>query len=68
MTQSSARRVGRSGRDVIDHPPGRAHDDVINAAAGALLLAAEPPGTVPPDSFGAREIPVVRLRNSDLAS
>ena len=32
------RRVGRSGKDSIDHGPG-AHDDVANAAAGALLLA-----------------------------
>jgi hypothetical protein len=32
------RRTARGGRDSIDHPPG-AHDDVANAAAGALLLA-----------------------------
>lgn len=31
------RRTGRGGRDSIDHGPG-AHDDVANAAAGALLL------------------------------
>ena len=31
------RRVARGGRDSIDHSPG-AHDDVCNAAAGALLL------------------------------
>lgn len=31
------RRVARSGSDSIDHPPG-AHDDVANAAAGALAL------------------------------
>jgi hypothetical protein len=30
------RRTARSGRDSIDHAPG-AHDDVANAAAGALL-------------------------------
>ena len=30
------RRTGRSGRDAIDHPPGQ-HDDVANAAAGALV-------------------------------
>jgi hypothetical protein len=30
--------VRGSGRDVIDHPPGAgAHDDLINAAAGALV-------------------------------
>lgn len=33
------RRTARGGRDSIDHAPGR-HDDVANAAAGALTLAA----------------------------
>lgn len=32
------RRVARGGRDSIDHAPG-SHDDVANAAAGALLMA-----------------------------
>jgi hypothetical protein len=32
------RRTARGGRDSIDHPPGQ-HDDLINAAAGALDLA-----------------------------
>ena len=32
------RRTARGGRDSIDHPPG-AHDDVANAAVGALLMA-----------------------------
>lgn len=32
------RRTARGGRDSIDHAPG-AHDDLANAAAGALLLA-----------------------------
>jgi hypothetical protein len=32
------RRTGRSGRDSIDHGPS-GHDDVCNAAAGALVLA-----------------------------
>jgi hypothetical protein len=32
------RRTARGGRDSVDHAPG-AHDDVINAAAGAILLA-----------------------------
>ncbi len=31
------RRTARGGRDSIDHPPG-AHDDLANAAAGALLM------------------------------
>jgi hypothetical protein len=33
------RRRRASGRDVVDHLPG-AHDDVANAAAGALVFAA----------------------------
>ena len=33
------RRTARGGKDSIDHPPG-AHDDVLNAAAGALLAVA----------------------------
>jgi len=36
---SLERRVGRTG-DVIDHPPG-GHDDICNAVAGALVLAAD---------------------------
>ena len=32
------RRTGQSGRDAVDHTPG-GHDDVINAAAGALVIA-----------------------------
>src|SRR4029453_17885011 len=36
---SLERRTGRgTGRDIIDHPPG-GHDDVANAAAGALVMA-----------------------------
>jgi len=31
------RRTARGGRDSIDHAPG-AHDDLVNAVAGALLL------------------------------
>ena len=34
------RRTSRVGRDTIDHPPGQ-HDDLCNAAAGALVLAPE---------------------------
>jgi hypothetical protein len=44
------RRTARGGRDSIDHGPA-AHDDVSNAAAGALLLAKKPaprPATVVP--------------------
>jgi hypothetical protein len=32
------RRTARGGKDSIDHAPG-AHDDIANAAAGAILLA-----------------------------
>lgn len=32
------RRTSRSGKDSVDHGPG-AHDDLINAAAGALVVA-----------------------------
>jgi hypothetical protein len=32
------RRTSRGGRDLVDHPPG-GHDDVANAAAGAIHLA-----------------------------
>ena len=35
---SLERKVTRGGRDTIDHRPG-AHDDLANAAAGALVLA-----------------------------
>jgi hypothetical protein len=34
------RRTSRAGKDSIDHVPG-GHDDICNAAAGALVLAAE---------------------------
>jgi hypothetical protein len=37
------RRTARGGRDSIDHPPG-GHDDIANAAAGALLRAGSKPG------------------------
>ena len=41
---SLERRTARGGKDSIDHPKG-AHDDVVNSAAGALVLAAAgPPG------------------------
>ncbi len=33
------RRTNRAGKDSISHPQGR-HDDLINAAAGSLVLAA----------------------------
>ena len=38
--QKLERRVARGGRQSIDHPSG-GHDDIANAAAGAIVLAAE---------------------------
>ncbi len=38
---SLERRTGRGGRDHIDHPPG-GHDDLANAAAGAVVLIKKP--------------------------
>ncbi len=36
------RRTARGGRDSIDHAPGAgAHDDVVNAVAGAVVLAGD---------------------------
>lgn len=35
------RRTGRSGRDMIDHPPG-GHDDLANAVAGLTTIAQAP--------------------------
>src|SRR4029077_14471752 len=34
------RRIQRSGRESVDHAPG-SHDDLINSAAGSLVLAAK---------------------------
>lgn len=50
------RRTAWAGRDSIDHGPG-GHDDVINAAAGALVLAAR---TAPRPLAGAALPPGVR--------
>ena len=36
------RRTSRAGRDSVDHPP-NSHDDLINAAAGALVMAVGAP-------------------------
>ena len=37
--QSLERRTTRNGRDMVDHPSS-GHDDLINSAAGALVMAA----------------------------
>ena len=44
------RRTARSGKDSVDHgPAANAHDDLCNAAAGALLLVgAHPPMRISP--------------------
>jgi len=34
--QTLERKTGRGGKDIIDHPK-NGHDDIINAAAGALV-------------------------------
>ncbi len=39
---SLERRTARGGRDSIDHPPGL-HDDIANAALGAVLLTKQRP-------------------------
>lgn len=48
---SLERRTARGGRDTIDHTPG-GHDDVANAAAGALVLAAREGAREPYRFFG----------------
>lgn len=39
------RRVGRGGRDSIDHAPG-AHDDIANSIAGALVTTSAAPASL----------------------
>jgi hypothetical protein len=55
---SLERRTGR-GKDVIDHPPG-AHDDIITAAAGAIVYAAQREAQkvpiVPPFAIGSQGV------------
>jgi len=41
------RRTGRSGKDAVDHPRG-GHDDLANAAAGALVMAVRSVGVLAP--------------------
>ena len=56
------RRMLRSGRESIDHSPG-AHDDLSNAAAGALVLAASAGG----ERFLCEVITIKTLHPSDPA-
>lgn len=39
------RRTGRTGRDMIDHPPG-GHDDLANACAGLVAICKRPARTM----------------------
>lgn len=63
------RRVARGGKDSVDHPPG-GRDDVANAAAGALVMAAPNvpgkrlifPGAPQPDGSRAPDWESDRLR------
>ena len=65
------RRRGTSGKDRVDHRPGQ-HDDLANAAAGALVLAAQEARRVPFAFFsGGRSIsaaPVVQHISDTVAS
>jgi hypothetical protein len=50
---SLERRTVRGGKDSIDHPPG-AHDDLANAVAGVVTLAAVRRSLVISDGVPAR--------------
>ena len=41
------RRVGRSGKDAVDHPEGQ-HDDLANALAGAIVMVGRAVGLLAP--------------------
>lgn len=60
---SLERRTGR-GRDIIDHPRNQ-HDDVANAAAGALVLAKLEPGSTPLPGWGKGN--TINYRNNGYA-
>jgi hypothetical protein len=60
------RRTARGGRDSIDHPPG-AHDDLINAAAGALTDAAAKKAQPFMFSVGAGTAPEADIFSQSLA-
>jgi hypothetical protein len=52
------RRTSRVGKDTIDHPPG-GHDDVVNCAAGVLVMVA---GNVQPVVVSDAVINMARMR------
>ncbi len=46
------RRIGRQGKDVVDHPSGSgSHDDAANSCCGALLLSQERVAATDPDEW-----------------
>ena len=47
------RRTAWGGRDSIDHGPG-GHDDLVNAVAGVIVAAVEPPALGTVDVVGHR--------------
>jgi hypothetical protein len=49
---SLERRTSSIGKDRVDHGPG-GHDDLCNAAAGAMVLAAAPAYEAPMPQFGS---------------
>lgn len=59
------RRTARSGRDSIDHPP-RSRDDLINAAAGALVLARESLAVMSPEQVEAWRATLAELQKEPL--
>jgi hypothetical protein len=52
---SLERRTARGGKDSIDHAPG-AHDDIANAAAGAVVLAHDTAGSEPVAPVGDTQV------------
>lgn len=58
---SLERRTARSGKDSIDHAPG-AHDDLANAAAGALVLAAS---KFAPTRIDSKTVAALRIRDAE---
>lgn len=60
---SLERRVNPGGRDTIDHPRG-GHDDLINAAAGALVLADKkrPPMVISDEALRLASMPTAYSR------
>ncbi len=58
------RRTARGGKDSVDHPP-RGHDDLANAAAGALVLASRATAARP---FVAMPVSLVAAADARLSA